>query len=143
MPLALQAKLLRAIEQREVQRLGALRPRTIDVRFVSATNRDLEDESAKGRFRSDLYYRLAGVTLRIPPLRERPHEIEPLARAFVERAAAEAKRSPPSLSPAALEVLRRYPWPGNIRELRNVVERAVLLTDVDAIDVDHLQLSSS
>ncbi len=131
LPLSTQAKLLRVLEQREVLRVGALKPRAIDVRFVSATNRDLEAESAAGRFRQDLYFRLNGVTVTIPPLRERRAEILPLAKSFI--GAAE-----PALSPEAAALLERYRWPGNVRELRNVIERAVLLSDGKLITAEHL-----
>jgi DNA-binding NtrC family response regulator len=128
MPIALQAKLLRVLEQREVLRVGSLKPRPIDVRFVGATNRDLEAEIRAGRFREDLYFRLNGFTLAIPPLRERVEEIGPLARAFVAQACATARRpSALAIAPQVMALFRRYRWPGNIRELRNVVERAVLL----------------
>jgi two-component system, NtrC family, response regulator AtoC len=139
LPLSTQAKLLRAVEQREVLRVGALQPVPIDVRFVSATNRDLEREIEAGRFRRDLYYRLNTVALSIPPLRERPSEIEPLAHVFLERAANELGLEPiPLLMPATLDLLRGYAWPGNIRELRNVIDRAVLLADSEAIEPIHL-----
>jgi DNA-binding NtrC family response regulator len=141
MPLATQAKILRAIEQREVTRVGALRPRTIDVRFFSATNRDLEAEIARGRFRQDLYFRLNGIALSLPPLRERVDEIEPLACLFLEQSCrATGRTDRPSISRDVLGVLRRYQWPGNIRELKNVVERAVLLCSGDAITLEHLPL---
>jgi transcriptional regulator with AAA-type ATPase domain len=139
MPPALQAKLLRVLEQREVLRVGGLKPRPIDVRFLSATNRDLETEIGAGRFRQDLYFRLNGIALRIPPLRERAAEIEPLARAFLAEACAEARRGAvPGVSSAALALLLRYAWPGNIRELRNVMERAVVLCEGDEIGLEHL-----
>jgi DNA-binding NtrC family response regulator len=129
MPLSLQAKLLRVLEQREVLRVGAVRPRSIDVRFLAATNRDLEAESAAGRFRRDLYFRLNGVSVVVPPLRDRPDDIAPLARLFVRHASDRAHRAtPPTLAPTVLDLLQRYPWPGNVRELRNAMERAVLLT---------------
>jgi DNA-binding NtrC family response regulator len=122
-----------------VQRVGALRPRAIDVRFIAATNRDLEAEVAAGRFRRDLFYRLNGASLAIPPLRERVGEIEGLARAFVAHTCEQlglARR--PGIGVEALAALERYSWPGNIRELRNVMERAVLLCSDDAIGIEHL-----
>lgn len=137
LPLSLQVKLLRALEERQVLRVGGLKPRDIDVRFVSATNRDLEDDVKTGKYRDDLLYRLNGVTLRIPPLREREQEIEAMARMFTDEAAVALGRTPPSLSAEALTLLRSHPWPGNIRELRNVVERAVLLAEED-IRSEHL-----
>jgi DNA-binding NtrC family response regulator len=127
MPLSLQAKLLRVLEQREVLRVGSLRPRAIDVRFLSATNRDLEAEIREGRFRQDLFFRLNGMPLRIPPLRERVEEIEGLANAFARQAAEAGRREVPVISRPVLALLKRYSWPGNIRELRNAVERALSL----------------
>ncbi len=139
LPPEIQAKLLRVLEQRQVLRVGSVKPRPIDVRFVSATNRDLEQAIETGGFRADLYYRLNGVVMRIPPLRERPNEIQPLAKIFLARAAEGLALSvPPTLTPRALELLQRYQWPGNIRELRNVMERAVLLTTSDVVEVEHL-----
>jgi DNA-binding NtrC family response regulator len=137
LPAATQAKLLRVLEQREIWRVGALKAKPIDVRFIAATHRDLEAAIAAGRFREDLYFRLAGVTLQVPPLRQRPDELEPLVRFFTSRAAAGLGRPTPRVSPAALALLRAYRWPGNIRELRNVIERATLLCDGE-IDVAHL-----
>jgi two-component system response regulator AtoC len=139
MPVVLQAKLLRVLEDRQVRRVGALTGRTIDVRFLSATNRDPEAEVAAGRLRADLYFRLNGITLAIPPLRERTGEIDALAHSF---AAASSRGlglpTTPGFSDAARELLRHYRWPGNIRELRNVVERAVLLCGGDSIMPSHL-----
>jgi DNA-binding NtrC family response regulator len=137
LPAAAQAKLLRVLDAREVTRLGGLAPRKVDVRFVAATNRSLEAEIAAGRFRQDLYYRLAAVTLRIPPLRERVAEIVPLARRFVVEAAA---GRPVQLTAAACAVLERHAWPGNIRELRNAIERAVILCGGGVIEPAHLPL---
>jgi two-component system response regulator AtoC len=127
--LAMQVKLLRVIETREVTRVGGVRPRKLDVRFIAATNRDLPAEVSRGAFRSDLYYRLNGITLTVPPLRDRPRDIVPLARAFAAEQARAMGRPPPELSPAALDALAADGWPGNIRELRNVVQRAVVLCD--------------
>jgi transcriptional regulator with PAS, ATPase and Fis domain len=140
LPLPLQAKLLRVIETHEVMRVGAVKPRTVDVRFLAATNRVLEDEVARGAFRQDLYYRLNGISLLIPPLRARVDEIEPLARSFVENAAKLSERPVPKLSAAAIRLLVAYPWPGNIRELRNTIERALLLSTGDAITPEDLPL---
>ena len=139
MPMTLQAKLLRVLEQREVLRVGALKPRAIDVRFLAATNRDLEAEIVAGRFRRDLYFRLDTISVTVPPLRERVHEIEPLARAFVAEACAQSRQvAVPEIAPAALALLTRYGWPGNIRELRNVMERAVVLCVGSVIEIEHL-----
>jgi two-component system, NtrC family, response regulator AtoC len=137
----LQAKLLRVLEDRQVLRVGGLRPRPLDVRFLAATNRDLEVEVTRSGFRKDLYYRLSGITVEIPPLRRRQAEIEPLARLFVADASARAgKHRAPALTAEALDALRAYDWPGNVRELRNVIERAVLLCDADHIERCHLPL---
>ena len=139
MPLTMQAKLLRVLEQRQVLRVGALTPRSIDVRFVSATNRDLEAEAARGTFRQDLYFRLNGILLVVPPLRERVDEIEHLTRTFITQFSNASPRSTPlKIAGDALGLLKRYRWPGNIRELRNVIERAVLLCEGDVISLKHL-----
>jgi two-component system, NtrC family, response regulator AtoC len=139
LPLPTQSKLLRVVEERVVTRLGSTRPRPIDVRFVAATNRDLDADSRAGRFRSDLYFRLAGITLSIPPLRERPAELELLVAGFVRAACRDLDRSAPlAVSPEAVERLRRHGWPGNVRELRNVIERAVVLCGGDVILPEHL-----
>ena len=139
MPLALQAKLLRVLEQREVLRIGSVRPRPIDVRFLSATNRDLEEEIDLGRFRRDLFFRLNGISVTIPSLRERPTEIEWLARTFVLQACEQAKRAEvPTISEPVMTLLKRYEWPGNIRELKNLMDRAVLLCAGGVIALEHL-----
>ena len=141
LPLATQAKLLRVLEDRRVVRVGATTPREVDVRFIAATNRDLEADITAGAFRRDLYFRLAGAVLAIPPLRARRSEIEPLARAFLADAAARAGIAPPALSAAALTALLAHPWTGNIRELKSALERAVLVADT-TIDVTALALAS-
>ncbi|MFL5304487.1 MAG: sigma 54-interacting transcriptional regulator [Polyangia bacterium] len=139
LPLGTQAKLLRVLEERVVTRLGSTRARPIDVRVVSATNRDVEADSRQGRLRPDLYFRLNGVALVIPPLRERPQEIEALARTFLSAVCRDLEREPPpAISPAALQVLRRHDWPGNIRELRNAVERAAVMCTDSTILPEHL-----
>jgi transcriptional regulator with PAS, ATPase and Fis domain len=138
MPLSAQVKLLRVLEDRKVLRVGGLQARPLDVRFVSATNRDLRKEVAAGRFREDLYYRLNGITLAIPPLRERVAEIPGLAAQFIREAAGRAGMEPPSLSQEALSRLESHSWPGNIRELRNVIERAVVLRADGPIEPEHL-----
>jgi len=138
LPLSAQVKLLRVLEERRVLRVGGLQPRPIDVRFVAATHRDLRGAVALGQFRQDLYYRLSGITLAIPPLRDRLAELPDLAQEFARKAAAEVGRPTPSLPAATLAHLQTHPWPGNIRELRNVVERAVVLCDGDAILPEHL-----
>jgi transcriptional regulator with PAS, ATPase and Fis domain len=141
--LAGQAKLLRAIEQREVTRVGSVQPRPIDVRFVAATNRKLEDRVALGEFREDLFYRLNAMTLSVPPLRERTGEIVPLAQRFLAEARAALRRPEVVLEDAAVDCLVRHPWPGNVRQLRNVMERAGLLCAGDAVLVEHLGFSES
>jgi two-component system response regulator AtoC len=133
-----QAKLLRVLEEAKVLRVGGVTARAVDVRFVAATHKDLLDAVRAGRFRQDLYYRLAGVVLRVPPLRERPAERLPLAEAFLRAASERAGRSLPVLSDDARDFLASHPWPGNIRELRHSVERAVLLCDGDVIRRVHL-----
>ena len=138
--LATQAKLLRVIESREVTRVGALKSRAIDVRFVSATNRDLEQNGKDGTFRQDLFFRLNGVMLKLPPLRERVSEIEPLAHQFAGDVAEQLGRARPAFSADALSALTAYAWPGNIRELRNTIERAVLLCDGETISANDLPL---
>jgi two-component system response regulator AtoC len=139
LPPALQAKLLRVLETREVLRVGSVRPRPIDVRFVAATNRDLEGEVARGTFRRDLYFRLNGMTLAIPPLRERRQEIPGLCRRFLaELCATAGRRRAPRLTDEAREHLQARRWPGNVRELRNAIERALLLAPGDEITPEHL-----
>ncbi len=138
MPPAIQAKLLRVVEQRNVTRVGGLKARSIDVRFMAATHRDLENEILRGRFREDLFYRLNGISIVVPPLRERVDEIRVLAESFLTQFASQAGRAPPRLSNEAEELLQRYAWPGNVRELRNVMERAVMLSGGDRIDLSHL-----
>ena len=139
MPITLQAKLLRVFEHRQVMRLGSVQARAIDVRFVSATNRDLEQEVERGGFRRDLFFRVNGIPIVVPPLRERACEIAALAQSFVAAASESAGLpSAPAISPAALDLLTQYTWPGNIRELRNVMERAVILSNGDAIGAVHL-----
>ena len=136
----LQSKLLRVLEERRIRALGAVETKAIDVRFISATNRDLEQECRDGRFRSDLYYRLNGVTLQIPPLRDRSDEIEPLAALFAQGMAARLGEAVPVLLADAVQALRRYEWPGNIRQLKNMIERAVVLSDAGQIAAEHLDL---
>ncbi len=136
---ALQAKLLRVLEDAQVRRVGGLKSRPVNVRIVAATNRDLEAEAAAGRYRSDLYFRLNGFALTIPPLRERVREIAPLARHFAAVSAAQSGRPTPTISPEAMRALEAYRWPGNIRELRNVIARAALLSS-GTITTEHLPL---
>jgi transcriptional regulator with PAS, ATPase and Fis domain len=140
MPLPAQAKLLRAIELRQIVRVGGVRPRPVDVRFVSATNRDLEQLIAARAFRRDLFFRLNGISVSVPPLRERLAELEGLARRFLAEFGASLGRGHLVLSPDAVARLRSHAWPGNVRELRNVVERAVLLCEGPEIRPEHLSL---
>jgi two-component system response regulator FlrC len=140
MELGLQAKLLRVLQEREVEPLGASKPLPLDVRVVATSNRDLEQAVRDGAFREDLYYRLSVFPLRIAPLRERPGDVDALAARFV---AARALR-PCRLSPAALARLKSYPWPGNVRELENVIQRALLVSDgATEILPEHLLLSDA
>jgi transcriptional regulator with PAS, ATPase and Fis domain len=138
MPLAMQAKLLMAIEDKAVLRIGSLTPRSIDVRFISATNADLSGLVEAGRFRRDLYFRLNGVSATIPPLRERTWVIPDLARAFVKEACEREGRPLLEISSAALERLAQCPWPGNVRELRASVDLAVVLCPGPTILPEHL-----
>ena len=127
LPLGMQAKLLRVLEERRVLRVGGTEEVDVDLRFVAATNRDLEREVERGAFRQDLFFRLSAMTLRVPPLRERPRDLPLLAEHFAQRAAQAAGRPAVQLTEGFLQALARYPWPGNVRELKNVVERAVIL----------------
>jgi DNA-binding NtrC family response regulator len=139
MPLPTQVKLLRVLEERKVRLVGGLKPIAIDVRFVAATNRDLEREIVRGGFRQDLYFRLNGASVLIPPLRERPEEIPGLVARFIAEACARMRRAAvPACTAEALALLRSYPWPGNVRELRSVIERAVVLCDANAISLAHM-----
>jgi transcriptional regulator with PAS, ATPase and Fis domain len=138
LPMSMQVKLLRVLEDRQVWRVGSMKPRPIDVRFIAATNRNLEDAIEKNIFRQDLYFRLNGITLVIPPLRQRPEEIEDLAREFINHVAKQLGRStPPTITEDVRDLMLRYAWPGNIRELRNAIERAVLLAGDGAILREH------
>ncbi len=141
-PLSQQPKLLRVLEDGELERLGSSRTMTIDVRLISATNADVETEVAAGRFRKDLLYRLNTVVLHLPPLRERLDDIVPMARMFLGRSAARYGRGGLSLTPSAERALVTYAWPGNVRELAHLMERAVLMTRGDGIDASDLGLSN-
>jgi two-component system response regulator AtoC len=140
--LPMQAKLLRAVGNAEILRIGSLKPRTIDVRFIAATNGDFNDLIARGAFRSDLYFRLNGICLTIPPLRERTSELAELSAEFIRDASERLGVSPPRLSERANTWLLEQAWPGNIRELKSVIERAVLLAGGLTIDVEHLQVDA-
>ncbi len=137
---AVQAKLLRVLQERAFERVGGTRTIEVDLRIVAASNRDLRREVAARRFREDLYFRLAVVTIDVPPLRERVEDIPALAAHFLDRFALELRRPRPELTPAALAELRAHAWPGNIRELQNCLERAVILAEGDRLEPAHLAL---
>src|SRR4026209_108703 len=135
-----QAKILRVLQEHEFERLGGTRTLRVDVRLIAATNRDLPAMVAAGPFREDLYYRLNVVSIEMPPLRERKDDIVPLATFFIRRFAAELKKKIDRMDPDAQKLLMRYNWPGNIRELENAIERAMLLTDGSLIAAEDLRL---
>jgi DNA-binding NtrC family response regulator len=143
LPLAQQPKLLRVLEQGEFERVGSSRTQRADLRIVSATNADLHEAARQGRFRTDLLFRLNTVELRVPALRERPEDIVPLARLFLERSAARFGREAVTLSPAAERALAAYPWPGNVRELDHALERGVLLSTHSCLEASELGLGSN
>lgn len=134
LPLDLQPKLLRVLQEGEILRVGETRPRQVDVRVLAATARDLRDEAAGGRFRDDLYYRLAVVEIDIPPLRERREDLQPLAERFLEQIASREGRTVPRLLSDALAALQDYPWPGNVRELKNFLEKTMIFCRREEID---------
>uniref|UniRef100_UPI0040559CAD sigma-54-dependent transcriptional regulator n=1 Tax=Candidatus Electronema sp. TaxID=2698783 RepID=UPI0040559CAD len=138
---SMQAKLLRVLQEHEVQRVGGQEVLRVDVRIVTATNRDLETEVQEGRFREDLYYRLNVVTLDVPSLQERIGDIPLLTDYFIRRCAKRNKRKVKGITPECMDVLSRYPWPGNVRELENAVERGVILMKGEYLDVDGLPLA--
>src|SRR4249919_574362 len=133
-----QAKVLRVLQEGEVERLGSARTVKVDVRVIAATNKHLEEEIERGNFREDLYFRLAVIPIHVPSLRERPDDIAPLVRHYVEYFSRENNARPKRISQAALEALSRYRWRGNIRELRNTVERLIIMTGGDVIDLSDL-----
>ena len=134
MPLHLQPKLLRAIEEKKITSVGADRPVDIDVRFIATTNKDLQAEVERGTFRRDLFYRLSVMPIRIPSLRERVEDIPLLAQHFLAEANRRSKKAVRAIAPGSLQALVRYPWPGNVRELENVIERAVIVSRGDALE---------
>jgi DNA-binding NtrC family response regulator len=138
MKLSMQAKLLRVMETRQFRRVGGTKDISVDVRMISMTNKNLEDAVARGEFRQDLYYRLKVISVRMPALREHPADAVPLAEHFLRRFTQEFKRPLKQLSPDAREALRRYRWPGNARELRNTIERIVLLEADEILSPKHL-----
>jgi transcriptional regulator with GAF, ATPase, and Fis domain len=133
-PLALQSKLLRVLQEQEVERLGDTRPRKVNVRIIAASNRNVDQEISAGRFRSDLYYRLGVFNIETPPLRERRDDIPLLAEYFLRTSADRMKRPMPKLTETSVNTLLRYDWPGNVRELQNAVERAIILSDGGPLD---------
>ena len=136
--LNIQAKLLRVIQEREVNRIGSSRPIKIDVRILAATNENLADAVRKGRFREDLFYRLSVVPIHLPPLRERKEDIQPLVQHFLQKYNRRAKKNIAGISPQAVKALIEYDWPGNIRELENTIERAVVLSSGTGIELEDL-----
>jgi len=138
MPLAMQAKLLRVLQNHEVQRVGSPAVTKVDVRVVAATNRDLQEMAQQGKFREDLYFRLSAIELKVPSLAERHEDLPLLERQFLKAFAAQYNKSVAGLTRRAQTVLARYPWPGNIRELQNVIEHACMMTESDVIDVRDL-----
>ncbi|MDA8431609.1 MAG: sigma-54 dependent transcriptional regulator [Nitrospiraceae bacterium] len=135
---ALQAKLLRVIDDREIRPLGGIQSKRIDIRFITATNRDILEAVRQGKFREDLYYRINVVTLKLPPLRERREDIIILVRHFLDKFAGEIGKSVKFIDDATLRLLAGYAWPGNVRELQNIVERAVLIADGETLLPEHL-----
>lgn len=138
LPLEIQAKLLRLLQEREYERVGETKPRRANVRVISATNRDLSAAVEAGKFREDLYYRLNVISVRLPPLRDRVQDIEKIALNHLTFLARHSGKQVRGFSPEALEAIRKYSWPGNLRELRNVIERAVILSDGEWIVPDDL-----
>ncbi len=141
LPLGLQAKILRALEEKRFERVGGTQSLQVDVRLVSATNRNLKTAVAARQFREDLFFRLSVFPIDIPPLRERAGDIEILARHFVDRFCRDLKKRPLAFDPEAVDEMQRYAWPGNVRELQNCIERACILTEGDTIRPRHLNLS--
>jgi len=135
-----QAKLLRVLQEHEFERLGSNRTLRVDVRVIAATNRDLTKEIAEGRFREDLYYRLSVVTIKVPPLRDRDGDVELLANFFLRKYGGDIGKRVTRIDASALRLLEHYPWPGNIRELENAIERAIIMAETDAITAKDLNL---
>lgn len=142
LPLSLQVKLLRVLQEREVVRVGARQPIKLDVRVIAATNIRLEDAVRAGHFREDLYYRLRVASLELPALRERPGDVLPLARHFIEMFCRRLDRRLPELAPAAESVLAEHHWPGNIRELENVIHNAIIVCRNDTVRAEDLQITA-
>jgi DNA-binding NtrC family response regulator len=140
MTLSTQTKVLRILQEREFERMGGNRTVKVDVRMVAATNANLEESISRGEFREDLFYRINVVNITVPPLRERKQDIVPLSRYFIDRFSADLKKGVKGMAPSAVRALQRHTWPGNIRELENTIERAVLMCDSDTITSDDLNL---
>jgi len=136
--MALQAKLLRVLQEGTIRPVGSSREEAVDVRVLASTNRNLEEEIQEGRFREDLFYRLETFTLEVPPLRDRGDDVDQLAVHFLKRYASQTESDAESLSPAAIERLRSYPFPGNVRELENAIERAVTFASGEIVEVADL-----
>src|SRR5262249_11241781 len=133
-----QAKVLRVLQEGEVERLGSARTIKVDVRVIAATNKNLEEEIERAHFREDLYFRLAVIPIFVPPLRERPRDTPLLVRYYIEQLSRDSNARPKRITPSALDALQRYRWKGNIRELRNTVERLIIMSAGDTIDVADL-----
>lgn len=142
-PLNLQPKLLRAIQEKEFERVGSSKPLKSDIRFISTSNRDMQKAIQEGTFRSDLYYRLNVIPIQIPPLRKRPEDILPLAKHYLEKLAKENHKLPLKLSQEAEKALIQYNWPGNVRELINVIERSVVLAQDETLQLEDLKIDST
>src|SRR5262249_17928805 len=143
LPNETQVALLRVLQQRELERLGGSQPIRVDARVIAATNRDLREAILEGRFRSDLFYRLNVFSIEVPPLRQRPEDIPMLVQYFIDRHATAAGKKITAISKSSMDLLRTYPWPGNIRELQNVIERSVILCDTETFSVDESWLPRS
>ena len=142
-PVGLQGKLLQVLQEQQFERVGENRSRKVDVRIIAATNRDLEKEIEAGRFRNDLFYRLSVFPIEVPPLRERREDVPLLATHFLKICAKKINTRPPGLTKGNIERLQAYDWPGNIRELQNVIERAVIFAQTGALSFDFLRLERS
>lgn len=143
MPVDTQSKLLRVLQEREVRPVGGRTSYKIDCRVIAATNRHVEDAIKQGKLREDLYYRISAISIHLPPLRERRDDVLPMARSFLKRFAAQANRAISDFTPAAAERLKRYDWPGNVRQLQNEIQRAVLMCDNPLVDVQDLSIDDA
>jgi transcriptional regulator with PAS, ATPase and Fis domain len=143
LPISLQAKLLRVIQTREFVKVGGTKPVRTDIRLITASNKDLRAAVEEGTFREDLYYRIAVVMLEVPPLRSRREDVPALAEYFLEKFSAAHRKPMPKLTAQALELLTSYDWPGNVRQLENCIEQAVVLCDGNVVDVDALPLAET